>query len=267
MTVLWVCPVCGATIRHDLLSAYHRGPAARPPIHDHDGPVEMIPGNRPRILDLMCGAGGASVGYALAGFEVVGVDIVEQPNYPFEFHRADALTFPLDGFDVIHASPPCQFRTAYRRRRAHVRPAPNLIPAIRERLLEAGVPYVIENVEGARDELREPIMLCGSMFGLDVRRHRLFECSVPLKAPSCNHPAQTPRFAPATNRTNLRSTVEIGVWRIPLEVQRRAMGISWMTLAELSQAIPPAYNGMDRTSGIPDRRRDMQDQPRTKGAA
>lgn len=193
-----------------------------------------------RLLDLMCGAGGASMGYHRAGFEVVGVDIEAQPHYPFEFIQADALTVDLDGFDVVHASPPCQRWTAYGRRsgvRNELRP--NLVGPIRERLVAWGGPYVIENVPGA--PLTDPIQLCGSSFGLDVRRHRLFESNVALTVPLCAHHLQTPRFPPATNRTNLRSTVEVGVYRIPLEVQRRAMGIDWMTLTELSQAIPPAY--------------------------
>jgi DNA (cytosine-5)-methyltransferase 1 len=192
-----------------------------------------------RLLDLFCGAGGAAMGYHRAGFDVVGVDIRPQPHYPFEFHQADALEFPLDGFDAIHASPPCQRWTAYRRRGAGVgASAPDLIAAMRERLKSAAVPWVIENVPGA------PVrgaLLCGSSFGLDVRRHRHFETSFPMLAPECRHETQAPRFPCATNRTNLRRTVEVGVWRIPLEVQHRAMGIGWMTLEELSEAIPPAY--------------------------
>lgn len=195
----------------------------------------------PRLLDLFCKAGGGAEGYHRAGFEVVGVDIEPQPNYPFEFHQADALSFPLDGFDVVHASPPCQFATAYRRRHEHVKASPNLIPAVSARLFASGLPYVIENVPAARDYLIGPIQLCGSSFGLDVRRHRLFESSHPLEAPPCDHGRQTPRFPPATNRTNLRCTVEVGVWRIPLDVQRRAMDIDWMSREELSEAIPPAY--------------------------
>jgi DNA (cytosine-5)-methyltransferase 1 len=195
-----------------------------------------------RALDLFCCAGGASTGLHRAGFEVVGVDIEPQPDYPFAFVQADALTFPLDGFDFVWASPPCQAFTAYKRRPGHVRPRPNLIPATRQRLRDWGGHWVMENVEGARGALQQPVTLCGSMFGLDVRRHRLFETSFPVAQPPCRHGAQTPRFAPATNRTNLRSTVEVGVWRIPLEVQQRAMGIDWMPLEKLSQAIPPAYS-------------------------
>jgi DNA (cytosine-5)-methyltransferase 1 len=198
-----------------------------------------------KLLDLFCGAGGAAVGYARAGFEVCGVDIAPQPNYPFRFRQHDALAVPIEvlrRFDVIHASPPCQWATAYSRRPDHVGDAPNLIAATRDLLTNAGLPYVIENVEYARNHLRDPIMLCGSSFGLDVRRHRLFECSgFSVMALPCAHGWQSPRFAQATNRKNRRCTVEVGVWRIPLDVQQRAMGIDWMTLDELSEAIPPAY--------------------------
>lgn len=195
-----------------------------------------------RALDLFCCAGGVSAGLVRAGFEVVGVDIEPQPEYPFTFVQANALTFPLEGFDFVWASPPCQWATAYKRRPGHVAPVANLIPLTRARLQASGLPYVIENVEGALSEMRDPVKLCGSMFGLDVRRHRLFECSFPVKQPKCRHELQTPRFAQATNRKNKRSTVEVGVWRIPLDVQQRAMGIDWMSLHKLSQAIPPSYS-------------------------
>jgi len=196
--------------------------------------------SKPRLLDLFCGAGGAAMGYHRAGFDVVGVDIKPQPRYPFEFHQADALTFPLEGFDVIHASPPCQRWNAYDRRpMEHRVPRVDLIGPTRERVQH--LPYVIENVYGAPLLSAATVQLCGSSFGLDVRRHRLFESSAPLLALECDHGWQTPRFPQATNRKNLRSTVEVGVWRIPLEVQQAAMGIGWMELRELSESIPPAY--------------------------
>ena len=195
---------------------------------------------RPRLLDLFCGAGGCAMGYHRAGFDVIGVDLNPQPRYPFEFHQADAMEYPLDGFDAIHASPPCQAFTAYRRRGDGVGDSyPDLIHATRDRLDAAGVPWVMENVHGA--PLHNPLMLCGSSFGLDVRRHRLFETNFPWMALPCVHGTQAPRFTPASNRENLRRTVEVGVWRIPLDVQQHAMGIGWMTREELSEAIPPAY--------------------------
>ena len=140
---------------------------------------------KPRLLDLFSGAGGCSRGYADAGFEVVGVDIVPQKNYPYEFHQADALTFPLDGFDVIHASPPCQHFTNMlnwdeSKKDAH----PDYIDSIRQRLQATGKPYIIENVPGAPVE--RMIMLCGAMFGLRVYRHRYFESNVFLFQPE--HP-------------------------------------------------------------------------------
>jgi DNA (cytosine-5)-methyltransferase 1 len=193
-----------------------------------------------RILDLFCGAGGAAAGYARAGFEVVGVDLHPQPNYPYEFHQADAMTFPLDGFDAVHASPPCQPFTAYRRRDPDVVGANylDLVDATRRALEATGLPYVIENVPGA--PLRSPVQFCGSSFGLDVRRHRLFEANWPLVAPPCNHAWQTPRFPPATNRANLRRTVEVGAYRCA-RLSPAAMRIEWMTNREISEAIPPAY--------------------------
>lgn len=196
-----------------------------------------------RALDLFCKAGGASRGLRQAGFDVFGVDIEPQPNYPFFFLRADVLGLEIEsGVDFVWASPPCQGFTAYRRRPNHVRPRDNLIPAIREKLRKWGGPYVIENVPGA--PLESPFTLCGSMFGLDVRRHRIFEANFPVKARQCRHDAQTPRFPPATNRKNLRNTVEVGVWRIPLETQLAAMGLAGerMTREELSNAVPPAYS-------------------------
>ena len=203
-----------------------------------------MPKRRPRMLDMYCAAGGSARGYGLAGFETTGVDIFDQPNYSGDhFVQGDAIEYlkaHWREFDVVHASPPCQAFTAYKRRPGHVAPALNLIPQTREALIETGLPYVIENVPGA--PLLDPIRLCGSAFGLDVRRHRLFESSFVMVSPGCDHSWQTPRFPQATNRVNLRSTVEVGVYRIPLAEQKRAMGVDWdVTLHELSQMVPPAY--------------------------
>jgi DNA (cytosine-5)-methyltransferase 1 len=201
--------------------------------------------SRPRLLDLFCGAGGAAMGYHRAGFDVIGVDIEPQPRYPFEFHQADALEFPLGGFDVIHASPLCQMWSAYRRARPEKGDEHyvNLIPQTRERLIATGLPYIIENVEGARFELINPVRLCGTGFALDVERHRRFESNVPLIGMPCAHGRNKARFPRGSRhiRPNDRRTVAIGEWRIPVPMQQAAIGIDWMTVPEMSQAIPPAY--------------------------
>lgn len=194
---------------------------------------------KPRLLDLFCCAGGAGSGYAKAGFEVVGVDLHPQPRYPFEFHQADAMTFDLSGFDAIHASPPCQAYTVLGGREdlSHY---PDLVDAVRERLQASGVPWIIENVPGA--PLRDPITLCGAMFGLRSYRHRLFESSVQLVAPP--HPKHVVRVnRRGENRREhwqnggfITITGDVGVYCGP-----EAMGVDWMSGNELSQAIPPAY--------------------------
>jgi DNA (cytosine-5)-methyltransferase 1 len=212
---------------------------------------------RPRILDLFCCAGGAAMGYYRAGFEVVGVDIEDQPNYPFEFHQADALTFPLEGFDAIHASPPCQAYThakhiANRGRSDH----PRLVGLIRDRLRTAGVPYVIENVIHA--PLENPVLLCGVAMGLAVKRHRIFESNVALMAPPCACGMHLPKQFPSTPRVELGWRDEDGPRTLsryvnPLasgtthELFADAMGIDWIPkrgkrpAPELHEAIPPAY--------------------------
>lgn len=207
--------------------------------------------SKPRLLDLFCKAGGASAGYARAGFEVVGVDIEPQPHYPFEFHQADALTYPLDGFDVIHASPPCQRFSSISRVHGVSDDHPDLIEVIRRRLVDSGKPYVIENVVGA--PLLNPIICCGSSFGLgavcrdgawrQLRRHRLFESNAALLAPSCCHQGE-PVGVYGNGGEQAKTVWNGGPNRgyMGTRTERReAMGIDWMAHAELSQAIPPAY--------------------------
>ena len=202
-----------------------------------------------RCLDLFCCAGGAGVGIARAGFEVVGMDIAPQPEYPFEFIQGNALEANLSGFDFVWASPPCQCFTKYGNCRPNLADKyEDLIDATRQKLTAWGGAWIMENVVGA--PLRNPIMLCGSMFGLDVRRHRLFESSMVLKAGTCNHKMWEPnRYPGGRSRERghasflCRGTVEIGRWNIPIETQKKAMGIDWITdLRKLSESIPPAYS-------------------------
>lgn len=202
---------------------------------------------KPRLLDLFCGAGGAAMGYSRAGFQVVGVDINPQPNFPFEFIQADAMTVSLEGFDAIHASPPCQFNltalNAVNRMLGRVADHSDLILETRARLLAQCVPYVIENVVGAK--LLNPVRICGSSFALPIRRHRLFESNVFLLAPQCEHDREHEAkywtsFAPKGKRTKSRVVQVYGNGGERHE-WGPALGIDWMTPDELTQAIPPAY--------------------------
>lgn len=151
------------------------------------------PVTRPRLLDLFCCAGGASVGYDRAGFDVTGRDHVTQPDYPFPFQLGDALRADLSGYQAVHASPPCKAHTPLRhtaRAGLFDYPHPDLIGPTRDLLVASGLPYVIENVPGAAPVMRDPVCMCGSSFGLPVRRHRLFESNVPLVGRPCRHDEQ-----------------------------------------------------------------------------
>jgi DNA (cytosine-5)-methyltransferase 1 len=219
---------------------------------------------RPRLLDLFCGAGGAAAGYQRAGFDVVGVDIMPQPNYPFEFIQEDALLVAAfvaefgTAYRAIHASPPCQAHSTIAKQIRKIGKTnnehPDLIAETRELLQATGLPYVIENVPGA--PLIEPVTLCGSSVGLNVRRHRLFETNWSLLVPSCAHGWQTPRFRSLDSRRGPKSVVPVhgssqrasvvGVhghlnYAGEQELRKKAMEIEWMSPYELTQAIPPAY--------------------------
>lgn len=206
---------------------------------------------RPRLLDLFCGAGGAAMGYHRAGFDVVGVDIVVQPRYPFTFIQGDALEFLDDHhplFDAVHASPPCQAHTTMSNRwrgaggkaDSHV----DLIAATRDRLLATGLPYVIENVVGARAHLVNPVTLHGGMFDLGVQRARLFESNVFMlqpAAPSVVDPVGVYGKAHDGRLLFKRANGSEQHAASSLAQARAAMAIDWMGWRELAEAIPPAY--------------------------
>jgi DNA (cytosine-5)-methyltransferase 1 len=195
-----------------------------------------------RLLDLFCGAGGAAMGYSRAGFDVVGVDINPQPNYPFAFVQADAMTYPLDGFDAIHASPPCQAYTTGSKAAGLQSSHPDLYSLTRERVLGAGVPFVIENVIGA--PYTHGFVLCGSMFGLGIRRHRNFETRDLILLPFvCDHSGSRPVTITQSTDTGSRGIVDYPHSRqAPFTMNRDLMGMPWAeTQEEVGLAIPPAY--------------------------
>lgn len=203
---------------------------------------------RPRLLDLFCGAGGAAVGYHRAGFDIVGIDIAPQPNFPFEFKQADAMNLEHDsllGFDAIHASPPCQAYSDLAARNGNRDAWPQLIEPVRELLEDTGLPYVIENVEGS--PLINYIVLCGTMFeGLRVLRHRLFETNFPIVAPAHGkHPlvhTLDKRKRHYGKTCEWKDYVQVtGGGNCSIASARDAMGIDWMTKKEINESIPPTY--------------------------
>lgn len=195
--------------------------------------------SRPRLADLFSCAGGAGVGYSRAGFDVVGVDIDPQPNYPFEFHQGDALKFLLEHhheFDAFHASPPCQAYTKAQKIQGNTHP--DFIAATRAAFELIGKPYVIENVPGS--PIRADLELCGAMFGLGTYRHRLFESNVPLVAPA--HPAHVARTTKMGRPPREGEFMHV-VGNFSGAAQARvAMDMPWATRDELREAIPPAYS-------------------------
>jgi len=211
-------------------------------------PQEALPprGDRPRLLDLFCCAGGAGMGYHRAGFDVVGVDVKRRARNPHPVLELDALSLDpawiARNFDAVHASPPCQFATELNNDKSR---HDNLIPGTRALLKASGLPYVIENVEGAKAHLIAPLVLCGTMFGLgtgsaDLRRHRLFETSFDVVlTPPCAH--ERPRVIGVYGGHGRDRRRRVNGQDFSVEQRCEAMGIDWMSGAELSQAIPPAY--------------------------
>ncbi len=198
-----------------------------------------------KLLDLFCGVGGASVGYHQAGFEIHGIDLKHGKRYPFTYLRADVLDVLKDKdfinqFDVIHASPPCQTHSITK----HLRNAQgkstskiDLIPQTRETLIASGKAYIIENVPGS--PLINPIQLCGSSFGLKVRRHRLFESNMPLVGSKCDHKTQG---RPVGVYGSLNDEIpKGGKTASTIDEARKAMDMDWAIWTELVEAIPPAF--------------------------
>jgi DNA (cytosine-5)-methyltransferase 1 len=213
------------------------------------------------LLDLFCGVGGAAMGYHQMGFDIIGVDIKPQPNYPFKFIQADALEFLREmNFypDAVHASPPCQgYSSAIRSdgrwsKGVHKgKDTPKLIQPVRDILREMELTYVIENVEGAKDDLVKPLLLCGAMFGLGTRRHRLFESNAPIRSIAhdqpcwkLTHPVAEAWIAVDPEKRDRRIYRVVGKGRQTgtVDVWRALMEIPWAQRdLELAEAIPPAY--------------------------
>ncbi len=208
--------------------------------------------SRPRLLDLFCGAGGCSVGYHRAGFEVVGVDIEPHPDYPFQFVQGDAVTLLRDraflaGYDAIHASPPCKSENPLRH--LHDVEHPDLLTPTLAALRGQDRPWIVENVSGTT-KLPGALLLCGEAFGLGatcrdgvyrpLKRHRVFESSEPLMGPGCACSGRQPVGVYGHGGSGNDPARRRGYQGDKAEASQ-AMGIDWMTMADLSQAIPPAY--------------------------
>ncbi|MEU2572037.1 DNA cytosine methyltransferase [Streptomyces anulatus] len=198
--------------------------------------------NRLRVLDLFCCQGGAAMGYHRAGFDVTGIDLAPQPRYPFRFIQADALDYVREHgteFDFIHASPPCQRYS--RAQKIQHRDHPDLIAPTRAALDATGRPWVIENVEEAHRELRDPVTLCAAAFGMRTYRHRLFETGGNFTFTPPHHPAH---WAPLTKMGRPRAAGHFAHYVgnfSGVQEARTDMGVGWMNRDGIRECIPPAY--------------------------
>lgn len=195
--------------------------------------------SRPRLLDLFCGAGGASMGYHCAGFDVVGVDIKAQPRYPFTFHQADAMTFPLDRFDAVHASPLWYRFTALCASRGFRADDPDDVTPIYDRLKASGLPFVVES--GTLGPLKDVHLFCGPAHGLEVIRHMYFASNVPLEAPPC---ACVRGGAASGLYVAYKGSYGKGRINPPRRSRKEwkaAAGVPHMTWQEAHLTVPPAY--------------------------
>lgn len=198
-------------------------------------------GVTPKCLDLFCGAGGAARGLQEAGYYVTGIDIRPQPRYAGDrFIQGDAMALDWTGYDLIWASPPCEMYselTPVEYRATH----PDLLPDVLSRLRQQPTPYIVENVAGARRHFHSPVVLCGSMFGLPIQRHRWFEignADVFFLLPPCNH-SEPPVLVSGRGMRKIDG-MRWGGSTMP--EMKKAMGIDWMIRDELRDAIPPAYS-------------------------
>jgi DNA (cytosine-5)-methyltransferase 1 len=204
---------------------------------------------KPRLLDAFCCQGGASRGYADAGFDVVGVDLDPQPRYPYTFVQDDAVAFIREHgheFDVIHASPPCQSYLNLTRANEAMGRNPqhaDLIEATREALSATGKPWVIENVPNA--PLIDPVRLCGTSFALPLRRHRHFESNLPITGLPCEHKRfTTPRYWTSwrpNGEHRLSTVVQVYGNAGGVEHWPAALGVDWMDRRGMAECLPPAY--------------------------
>jgi DNA (cytosine-5)-methyltransferase 1 len=204
--------------------------------------IRRVPGRRPRLLDLYCCQGGAGKGYDDAGFDVTGVDKNPQPRYPFRFIQADAIAYVLEHgaeYDFIHGSPPCQHDSDCQRIQGNTHP--DLIAPTRTALDATGRPWVMENVGGAVPKLREPVMLCGPMFGIETYRHRFFETGGGFTLAQPDHPAHT------VPQAKMGRPVPPGHYGqfvgnfSGVDLARRVMGVPWMNRDGIRECIPPVY--------------------------
>ncbi|WP_281278020.1 DNA cytosine methyltransferase [Paenibacillus rhizophilus] len=191
---------------------------------------------------MFCCGGGAGRGLHQAGFEVTGVDIEPQKRYPFRFIQSDVMTLSIDflrEFDFIWASPPCQqYTLAGTQWRREGKEYPDMIDATRDMMVESGVPWVIENVPEA--PLRNPVILCGTMFGLRTYRHRLFESSFTIQQPE--HPEHVARSTKMGRPPKDGEFLQIVGHFSGVPLAREIMGLPGLNQYELAQAIPPAYS-------------------------
>lgn len=208
-----------------------------------------------KLLDLFCGGGGCSVGYSRAGFEVEGVDLNKNHsrNYPFKFYHSDAIEFLMDNwenYDIVHASPPCQGYSKHvtsvdsKHVSTRGKNEPRLIEPLREVLDLLEIPYVIENVVSAREFMNNPIELCGTMFGLPITRHRLFESSMNIpqpEHPKCRGVAKQFSIDRGWDYRDMSVTGK-GKGAGIKDRWAEIMGVYWnMTQAEFAESIPPSY--------------------------